>query len=259
MMQNIGRECCRRSLTGSSKSSSSSSTMRRISIFSLSTAEHRWNVDSKLLNFETRQFSSNDTTVTMDYFELFGFSKGSFGIDQSKMKQNYLKLMIEFHPDKQIHQVEQQQDDDDDDGNKRSLSAETITHAYQILKKPHTRAQHWLELHGCELQEAKPDNNSDENSFANSQELVGMEFLMEIMEWREAIEDAVGNNQILEALQDETRQLHQHCIRELEDLLDTNSDELPDEATLEDARKLTAQLQYWHRLETTLKEAIEVE
>eukprot|EP00533_Pseudo-nitzschia_delicatissima_P006043 CAMPEP_0116105644 /NCGR_PEP_ID=MMETSP0327-20121206/15154_1 /TAXON_ID=44447 /ORGANISM="Pseudo-nitzschia delicatissima, Strain B596" /LENGTH=226 /DNA_ID=CAMNT_0003598087 /DNA_START=106 /DNA_END=786 /DNA_ORIENTATION=- len=226
--------------------------MRRISIFSLSTAEHRWNADSKL--FQTRQFSSNDTTA-MDYFELFGISKSSFGIDQGKMKQKYLKLMTEFHPDKQIHRVEEQQQQQQDDN---ALSAEIITHAYQILKKPHTRAQHWLELHGCELQEAKPDN-SDEDSFANPQELVGMEFLMQIMEWREAIEDAVGNNQKLEALEEETGQLHKSCIRELEELLDANSDELPDEATLEDARKLTAQLQYWHRLETTLKEAIEVE
>jgi len=185
------------------------------------------------------------------------------------MKQTYLKLMTEHHPDKQAHQQQHQQQESSSSSSSSSasaalqenaLTAETITHAFQILKSPHTRAQHWLELHGCKLGEATKGSDDEENSFANPQELVGMEFLMEIMEWREAIEDAstTKDQSKLEAIASETRLLHQACVQNLQDLLEASSDPI-DEATLQDARQLTAQLQYWHRLETTLKEAIEVE
>lgn len=165
------------------------------------------------------------------------------------MKQSYLKLMNEHHPDKQL-QHEQNSDEENP-----QLTAETITHAYQILKSPHTRALHWLELKGSPLGE---DSGNDEEgiSFTNQQDLVGMEFLMEIMEWREAIEDAGSDQAKLEAIGTETQVLHQSCEQALADLIDGSNG--MDSATLQDARQLTAQLQYWNRLERTLKEQREV-
>jgi hypothetical protein len=160
--------------------------------------------------------------------------------------------MKEYHPDKQLH-------NNTSDSHPSHLTAETITHAYQIMKTPHTRALHWLELHGCPLVEERHKGNNNHNGDdAIPPDLVGMEFLMEIMEWREAIEDATGAQPKLEAIAEETKILHQHCERALEDLLDDADANANDEALLQDARQLTAQLQYWHRLETTLKEAMDV-
>ena len=196
---------------------------------------------------QTRCFSSNSAEI-IDYFELFGLPSNNFSIDQSQMKQSYLKLMNEHHPDKQ-----QQRPTSDDN----LLTAETITHAYQILKSPHTRALHWLELQGYPLGEDSGKSNDDDISFTNQQDLVGMEFLMEIMEWREAIEDAGSDQAKLEAIGAETQVLQQSCEQALADLIDGTPME-SDPATVQDARQLTAQLQYWQRLEKTLKEQLEV-
>ena len=92
-------------------------------------------------------------------------------------------------------------------------------------------------------------------------DLVGMEFLMEMMEWREAIEDAGTDQAELARISEQTTVLHQSCIATLEDLLDDVGDRIDDgveKATLRDARRLAAELQYWHRLERTLKDATEV-
>ena len=201
-------------------------------------------------DYPIRRFSSNSAEL-VDYFELFGLPSNNFSIDQSQMKQSYLKLMNEHHPDKQ----QQQQPTSDDN----LLTAETITHAYQILKSPHTRALHWLELQGCPLGEdsGNSNNNNDDTSFTNQQDLVGMEFLMEIMEWREAIEDAGSDQAKLEAIGAETQVLQHSCEQALADLIDGTPME-SDPATVQDARQLTAQLQYWHRLGKTLKEQLEV-
>jgi len=179
--------------------------------------------------------------------------------------------MKEYHPDKQLHNTTTNNNDNDD--SEQSITAETITHAYQTLKVPHTRALHWLELHGCPLLEDGPkrsERNDDEpEDDANPQELVGMEFLMEIMEWREAIEDAGSDQPKLEAIAEETRILQTKCETALKDLLveddvgvdvdvDVDVDgAIAKKATFSDARQLTAQLQYWHKLETTLKDAID--
>lgn len=145
--------------------------------------------------------------------------------------------MTEHHPDKQQH------NESDSD---TLVTAETITHAYQTLSSPHTRAVHWLNIHGAELSEE--DGN----------ELVGMEFLMDIMERREAIEDAGSDQPQLEAIRAKSQMFQRDCETALEELL-SEALVAVDDATLAEARKLTAQLQYWHRLETTLKEALEVQ
>ena len=80
---------------------------------------------------------------------------------------------------------------------------------------------------------------------------------MEIMEWREAIEDAGSDQAKLEAIGAETQVLQQSCEQALADLIDGTPME-SDPATVQDARQLTAQLQYWQRLEKTLKEQLEV-
>ena len=217
---------------------------------------------------QNRRFATDETfaatTVVVDYFEIFGLPR-SFRVDPKTLKQSYLKLMNEHHPDKQL---QHQPTDDNDNDEKPSVTAETITHAYQTLGSPHTRALHWLDLHGSPLLEEDrgrsrgvDDNGTGEND-NNSMELVGMEFLMEIMEWREAIEEAGSDQAALAEISRTTGALHERCVADLGDLLDgytgVGGDNGEAATTLRDARRLTAQLQYWYRLERTLRDATEV-
>ena len=100
-------------------------------------------------------------------------------------------------------------------------------------------------------------------------QFVGMDFLMDMMEYRERIEDLVdanSNNKQDEfrTISKETRLLKEQCEESLKDLLDNNKNDdnnqllLDDDIKLQEARKLTAQLQYWYRLECTLKEEMDI-
>lgn len=240
--------------------------------------------------------NDKEAVAVVDFFKLFGLPR-KFGVRMSDLKGRYLKLMTEYHPDKQMHinininNNNQQNNKEQDDDNNNNITAETITHAYQTLQSPHTRACHWLELHDCPLMEydnrnnknedsVDNNNNNNNNDFAGANQLVGMEFLMDMMEWRERVEDATKHQQDkLKAISKETRVLQTECEESLERLLDVNvnvnvnvndnvngegdGDEKDEEATfdeetLQEARKLTAQLQYWHRLERTLRDEMDI-
>ena len=107
---------------------------------------------------------------------------------------------------------------------------------------------------------------------------------MDMMEYRERIEDLVdanSNNKQDEfrTISKETRLLKNQCEESLKDLLDNNDNDgnnhnnnhhnnnnntsvllllEDDDIKLQEARKLTAQLQYWYRLECTLKEEMDI-
>ena len=148
--------------------------------------------------------------------------------------------MNEHHPDKRV-----QSGGKPGEG---AIAAETITHAYQTLRDPHARACHWLELHGCPL--------GEERESGSPTDLVGTDFLLGVMERREAIEDHEGDAEALGALAGEVEGLRASCEAALEDLMDEGEGR-GSESVLERARRLTAQLQYWNRLEEALEEAAE--
>ena len=105
--------------------------------------------------------------------------------------------------------------------------ASSITDAYSELKQPHRRASHLLELIGKPL--AEGDNGA----------LLGPSFLMEIMELREE----------LEASPDEARLAELRARNR--DQLNALNHELAlafASAQMDDARRLTAQLQYLQRI-----------
>lgn len=195
------------------------------------------------LHSTTKSTPSLDEAVAVnDCFEVFGLPR-RFGLELPDLKKTYLVLMTEHHPDKRRHNNNRGGNDENP-----ALAAETITHAYQTLRSPHTRALHWLELHGCALEDAGRDGNT---------EMLGTDFLAEIMEFREAVEEAGSDPEKLEAITAETRVHHGACLRALGRVLDDDDKEggHPTEETLREAQKLVAQLMYWHRLEETLKDA----
>lgn len=104
----------------------------------------------------------------MNYFNLFNFTP-SFDIDTALLAERYRELQKAVHPDKFANDTEQQ----------KLLSVQRtaqVNDGYHTLKQPLRRAEHMLSLRGIEL--------SHETTTVKD-----TAFLMEQMEWREAIED----------------------------------------------------------------------
>lgn len=104
----------------------------------------------------------------MNYFELFKFSP-TFDIDTALLAERYRDLQRAVHPDKFANDTEQQ----------RLLSVQhtaQVNDGYQTLKDPIRRAEHMLSLRGIDL--------SHETTTVKD-----TAFLMQQMEWREALED----------------------------------------------------------------------
>ena len=107
--------------------------------------------------------------LTADFFSLFELPK-AFGLNLSELDSRYRDVQAQVHPDRFAHASEAE----------RRLSMQWATHAneaYQTLKKPLERAKYLLHLAGHDLQ-------------AESNTAMPTDFLMEQMEWREAVMEA---------------------------------------------------------------------
>lgn len=120
--------------------------------------------------------------------------------------------------------------------------ASDITDAYAVLKAPHLRATHLLELLGAPLDE---DTGGD---------VLGPGFLMHIMEVREELEEAGSQPEILQSLLQANQASISDLLEELTPAFD--DDDAPD---LERARTLTAQLQYLNKIDEEITRRLPVE
>ena len=104
-----------------------------------------------------------------NFFQLFGLN-ARYHIDSAQLEQHYRTLQAQVHPDKFSHLSETER--------RISMQWSTrVNEAYQTLKNPVRRARYLLSLHGVDTQE---ETNT----------AMPAAFLMEQMEWREAIEEA---------------------------------------------------------------------
>ncbi|MDO5638740.1 MAG: Fe-S protein assembly co-chaperone HscB [Neisseria sp.] len=103
------------------------------------------------------------------YFTLFQLEP-QFDIDAAAFEQTYRSLAARFHPDKfaAASAFEQKQ---------AMMMASTLNEAYRTLKSPIDRAAYLLKQQGIDA------DAPEHTSFAP-------EFLIQQMEWREALEDA---------------------------------------------------------------------
>ena len=140
-----------------------------------------------------------------DHFALFGI-KPVFRLDLSDLDSRYRDIQAQVHPDRYAHAGESE----------RRLSMQWATHAneaYQTLKKPLERARYLLHLAGHDIQ-------------AESNTAMPADFLMEQMEWREAVMDARngGDHHELEHLHNRLRGDIKSRYDELAQLLDEAGD-----------------------------------
>ncbi|CAB9522614.1 Co-chaperone [Seminavis robusta] len=182
--------------------------------------------------------SRNDNNAPVDAFTLLNLDR-RFDISQDELKQSYRRLMAQFHPDKHHGKplAEQQA---------LSEQATLVTRSYQILQQDSTRATHMLQLLG------KVEDTFDESSL---QELLGSSpassmLLMQVMEIREAIEEAGSDQAKLQSLSEENNTRMQEVGEELAQAFDAQD--------LDKAVELTIMLQYYSRIEETIRDNMEI-
>ncbi|HLP97009.1 MAG TPA: Fe-S protein assembly co-chaperone HscB [Sideroxyarcus sp.] len=142
-----------------------------------------------------------------DFFRLFNLPP-QFRLDNTLLEQSYRALQAQVHPDKFAHLSEHE----------RRLSMQwstRINEGYQTLRNPLDRARYLLSLHGVDTQE-------------ESNTAMPVEFLMQQMEWREALEE--GRQAKDMAVLEEMEQRMQHTRHTLEQQLASDLDDTHDYA-----------------------------
>jgi molecular chaperone HscB len=121
-----------------------------------------------------------------NHFELFNLP-ARFEVDQAALDSAYRDVQGRVHPDRFVNAT---------DAEKRVAMqwATRANEAYQTLRNPQKRAQYLCEINGADLQ-------------TESNTAMPMEFLMQQMEWREALGDAraARDAQALDALDEQVK------------------------------------------------------
>jgi molecular chaperone HscB len=135
-------------------------------------------------------------------FELFGVPE-RFAQDRTQLDALWKELQRQAHPDRFAAQGQAAQ--------RVALQwSVRINEAYQRLKDPLKRAAYLCELRGAPID---AENNT----------AMPAEFLMEQMEWREALEEAEDED-ALDVLAQRLTQARRQCLQRIESLLDAEGD-----------------------------------
>jgi len=124
--------------------------------------------------------------------------------------------MNQYHPDRHTLKPKTEQD-------MVAEEATKITQSYEALQDDHERALHLLELGGMPMEDTI------------SGAILGQEFLMEVMELREEVDCATAGD-------------------ELDRLRADNKERTFAQNDLSEAKRLTAMLQYWKRIDERINE-----
>ncbi|HEX7888538.1 MAG TPA: Fe-S protein assembly co-chaperone HscB [Ramlibacter sp.] len=135
-------------------------------------------------------------------FELFGLPQ-RFAQDQGAIAERWKQLQREAHPDRFAAQGASAQ--------RAALQwSVRINEAYQRLKDPLKRASYLCELLGAPIE-------------AHSNTAMPPDFLMEQIEWREALDEAQAEDE-LEELSERVTQRRREMLAQIGQLLDLEAD-----------------------------------
>lgn len=165
-----------------------------------------------------------------DHFSLFELPV-TFRVDPALLERRYLEMQSRVHPDRFASAGDSE----------RRLSlqwATRVNEAYQTLKKPLSRARYLLHLAGNEL-------GSENNT------LMARDFLVEQMEWREAVAEARAAGE-----QHELELLHHRLQREMCLRYDEIATLLDDQNDLELAADRVRRLMFLEKLLSEIDEAM---
>jgi molecular chaperone HscB len=157
-----------------------------------------------------------------NHFALFGMPVG-FEIDSAALDQAYRDVQREVHPDRFTNAT---------DAEKRVAAqwATKANEAYKTLKSPLARGRYILQLNSIDTEE-------------ESNTAMPVSFLMQQMEWREAVVEAraAHDEAALDALARQKRQ-------EEKSLFALLANQLSSDATMRDARETVRKLRFLEKL-----------
>lgn len=155
-----------------------------------------------------------------EYFSLFGLPE-RFGIDLAQLEAAYRTVQAQVHPDRFASRPEAER--------RVAMQWATLANeAFRTLKNPVARAGYLLKRRGLE--------QDNERNTAMSQA-----FLMQQMEWREAVEEAAGDAH-------ELKRLEQELERDYRVMLDDLGRALDEEQDLPQADELVRRLMFMDKL-----------
>lgn len=165
-----------------------------------------------------------------DHFALFQLPR-KFRLDLALLDRRFKEIQLQIHPDKFAHAG---------DSEKRlSLQwATRVNEAYQTLKQPIARARYVLELFGVDV-------NTESNTAMPS------EFLMDQMEWREAVAEARVARDF-----GELEQLHHRVKQRMNMRIDQMAVAIDDRHDFPDALDRLRRLMFLERLLIDIDESL---
>lgn len=150
-------------------------------------------------------YAKMQSDFNQDHYTLFGLPR-RYGLDTAELERLYRELQTRVHPDRHVGLSDAEQ----------RLAMQWSTHAneaYQTLRQPLKRARYLLQLVGMDVQ-------LERNT------AMPPEFLLQQMEWREAVEEvrSAGDSQALEDLHRRIKQEIAEQYQRLEQHLDIAPD-----------------------------------
>lgn len=146
-----------------------------------------------------------ERALTSSAFELFGLEP-AFALDAEALERSYREIQARVHPDRFARAGDAER--------RASLQWTTrVNEAYRALRDPLRRASHLLELHGVDV--AFETNTA-----------MPPEFLMQQMELRESLEEAVGKKDAasLDALRRDLEQSKRMLEKQIGECIDARKD-----------------------------------
>jgi len=146
-----------------------------------------------------------ERALTSSAFELFGLEP-AFALDAEALERSYREIQARVHPDRFARAGDAER--------RASLQWTTrVNEAYRALRDPLRRASHLLELHGVDV--AFETNTA-----------MPPEFLMQQMELRESLEEAVGKKDAasLDALRRDLEQSKRTLEKQIGESIDARKD-----------------------------------
>ena len=164
-----------------------------------------------------------------NHYELFGLQP-RFSLELSELDAAYKGIQSRVHPDRFVHAS-------DADRRASMQSATQVNEAYRTLKNPLARARYLLALHQVDVQ-------------SESNTAMPPEFLLEQMQWREAVEDAAGQS-------DELARLGLRLGREMQEHYAQLERNLDRERNFAEGSDSVRKLMFLERLREEISDALE--
>ncbi|MDQ7989413.1 MAG: Fe-S protein assembly co-chaperone HscB [Candidatus Dactylopiibacterium sp.] len=163
-----------------------------------------------------------------EYFSLFGLPE-RYALDMGQLDAAYRHVQAQVHPDRFAHRPEAE----------RRVAMQWATHAneaFRTLRNPVSRARYLLARRGAAI-------DVERNTAMSGA------FLMQQMEWREAVEEAQGDGTELE-------RLNRELARDERVMLDDLKHAIDDDGDTALASELVRRLMFMEKLRHELSDAL---